>query len=174
MSKPVSPWQNSTPRKPTAPSRQARSRPRQDSDYELPAPGVLALRQAVDLEVIDETELGYKALIDGRWLGLIYREEISQALRTGERLRGWIKALRPDGKIDLSITLLDAEGRDDLDEQILRHLASKGGVALLSDRSPPEEIFRLFRTSKKNFKRAIGRLYKARRIVIEDTRIRAL
>jgi len=154
--------------------KKAPAKPKQDSDYEQPAPGALVERQSVELEVISETDLGYKAVIDDRYIGLIYRDEIPQPLRIGEYLTGWIKTLRPDGKIDLSITLLDAEGREELDEQIMHHLKAKGGVARLSDKSPPEEIFRLFKASKKNFKRAIGRLYKARRIVIEDEQIRVV
>jgi uncharacterized protein len=145
--------------------------PKHDSDYELPAPGVLQVRQPVELQVISETELGFKAVIDDRYIGLIYRDEISQPLRIGEYLKGWIKALRPDGKIDLSITRLDDESRDELEEMILRYLQGKGGSARISDKSSPEEIFRLFKTSKKNFKRAIGRLYKDRQIVISEDQI---
>ncbi len=145
--------------------------PKHDSDYELPAPGALQVRQPVELQVVSETELGFKAVIDDRYIGLIYRDEISQPLRIGEYLKGWIKALRPDGKIDLSITRLDEESRDELDEMIMRYLQAKGGSASISDKSSPEEIFRLFKTSKKNFKRAIGRLYKNRQIVISEDKI---
>jgi predicted RNA-binding protein (virulence factor B family) len=142
-----------------------------DSDYELPAPGALQVRQPVELQVVSETDLGFKAVIDDRYIGLIYRDEISQPLRIGEYLKGWIKALRPDGKIDLSITRLDEESRAGLDEMIMRYLQRQGGSAHISDNSSPEEIFRLFKTSKKNFKRAIGRLYKNRQIIIGDDRI---
>ena len=145
--------------------------PKHDSDYELPAPGALQLRQPVELQIVAETELGFKALIDDRYIGLIYRDEISQPLHIGEYLKGWIKAVRPDGKIDLSITMLDQESRSDLEGMIMRYLQSKGGSARLSDKSSPEEIFRLFKTSKKNFKRAIGKLYKERKIVITDDQI---
>jgi predicted RNA-binding protein (virulence factor B family) len=133
---------------------------KQDTDYDRPAPGALKVQQAVELEIISETDLGYKAAIDDRYVGLIYRSEISQPLHIGQYLKGWIKALRPDGKIDLSITMLDSESREDLDEQILRHLRTKGSAAGLSDKT--------FATSKKNFKRAVGRLYKNRVIVIND------
>lgn len=145
--------------------------PKLDSDYELPAPGALHERQPVELQVVSETDLGFKAVIDDRYIGLIYRSEISQPLRIGEYLKGWIKAVRPDGKIDLSITLLDEDSRDELEAMIMRYLRTKGGSARLSDKSLPEEIFRLFKTSKKNFKRAIGRLYKDRQIIIADDRI---
>ncbi len=143
-----------------------------DDDFEVPAPGALQARQPVELEIVAETELGYKAVIDDRYIGLIYFSEISNPLRIGEYLKGWIKTVRPDGKIDLSITMLDKESRSELEEMIMRHLKSKGGVAQLSDKSSPEEIFRLFKASKKNFKRAIGSLYKSRLIVIADTEIK--
>lgn len=142
---------------------------KQEWDYEdKPAVGALTMGQAVELEVLSETDLGYKAAIDDRYLGLIYRSEIPQPLQPGQYLKGWIKAIRPDGKIDLSITRLDAESREELEEQILAYLRKKGGKAPLSDKTSPEEVHRLFKTSKKNFKRAIGRLYKSRLILIGD------
>lgn len=145
---------------------------KKETDYEYRVePGALVVNQAVELEVIAETDLGYKASIDDRYIGLIYRSEIPQPLRVGQYLKGWIKTLRPDGKIDLSITRLDSESREDLDEDILRHLR-KPGAAPLADSTPSDEVFRLFGTSKKNFKRAVGRLYKSRAIVIDNDRIR--
>jgi predicted RNA-binding protein (virulence factor B family) len=143
-----------------------------DKDYDLPSPGALKARQAVELEILSETDLGYKALIDDRYIGLIYRSEIPGPLKIGQYVKGWIKAIRPDGKIDLSITQLDEGSRDALEEAIMGYLRRKGGSAPISDKSSPEEILKLFGTSKANFKRAIGRLYKSRQIVIEDAKIR--
>ncbi|MEY4640240.1 MAG: hypothetical protein RLZZ227_234 [Pseudomonadota bacterium] len=144
---------------------------KKETDYAYRAePGALEVKQAVELEVLAETDLGYKAIIDDRYIGLIYRSEIPQPLRVGQYLKGWVKAIRPDGKIDLSITQLDSESREDLDDEILRHLR-KSGAAPLADSTPSEEVFRLFGTSKKNFKRAVGRLYKSRAIVIDNDRI---
>lgn len=145
---------------------------KQDKDYELPAPGALTERQAVELEVLAETELGYKALVDDRYIGLLYRSELPQPLAIGQYLKGWIKGLRDDGKIDLTITALDDESRDALDAAILGYLASKGGVAALSDKTDPERIHALFATSKSSFKRALGRLKKSGQIVIGKTEIR--
>lgn len=142
-----------------------------DEDYELPAPGALKPRQPVELEIVAETDIGYKAVIDDRYIGMVFHNEIAVPLKIGSYMKGWIKSVRPDGKIDLSITAMDAESRDALEEQILTYLRSKGGSAKLSDKSSPEEIFRLFKASKKNFKRAIGGLYKARLIVIGDDSI---
>lgn len=140
-----------------------------DFDYR-PPPGALKVQQAVELEVIAETDLGYKCSIDDRYLGLVYRSEVPQPLRVGQYLKGWVKAIRDDGKVDLSITRLDSESREDLDDAILRHLR-KQGAEPLSDKTPSEDIVRLFGTSKKNFKRAVGRLYKERLVVIDDDSI---
>ena len=140
-----------------------------DFDYRPPH-GALKLHQAVELEVIAESELGYKCSIDDRYLGLVYRSEVPQPLRVGQYLKGWVKAIRDDGKIDLSVTRLDSESREDLDDAILRHLR-KPGAEPLSDKTPSEDIVRLFGTSKKNFKRAVGRLYKDRLVIIEDDNI---
>jgi len=147
---------------------------KQDKDYQLPAAGALKVNQSVELEVISETDLGYKAVVDDRYIGLIYRSEISRPLERGQYLTGWIKALRDDGKIDLSITRLDDESRNALEEQIMRYLHKQGGEAPLSDRSTPAEIHGLFGASKSSFKRAIGRLYKAKKILIEDSSLRLL
>jgi predicted RNA-binding protein (virulence factor B family) len=147
------------------------AKPVHDEDFELPAPGALKARQPVELQIVAQTDLGYKAIIDDRYIGMIFFDDISQPLRIGEYLKGWIKALRPDGKIDLSITMLDDESRDELEAAIMSHLQRHGGQARLSDKSSPEEIFRLFKASKKNFKRALGKLYKARKIVITDDSI---
>ncbi len=124
--------------------------------------------QAVDLLIAAKSELGYKAVINGTHLGLIYHQELSQPLTFGEKIRGWIKAIREDGRIDLSINTLDAETRDALSVAILEQLRENGGRLNLSDKSAPGEIFRQFRVSKKNFKRAISGLYKQRQIKIES------
>ncbi|MDY6984479.1 MAG: hypothetical protein SV422_15445 [Pseudomonadota bacterium] len=140
-----------------------------DFDYRPPR-GALTLQQPVELQVIAETELGYKCSIDDLYLGLVYRSEVPQPLRVGQYLKGWVKAIRDDGKIDLSVTRLDSESREELDDAILRHLR-KPGAESLSDKTPSEDIVRLFGTSKKNFKRAVGRLYKERLVVIDDDSI---
>lgn len=127
--------------------------------------------QSVELLIAAKSELGYKAVIDGTHLGLIYHQELSQPLRFGEKIKGWIKNIREDGLIDLSINTLDKESRDALSNEILERLKTAGGRLELSDKSSPEEIFRQFGVSKKNFKRAIGNLYKQRMIQVEATHI---
>lgn len=124
-------------------------------------------RQQVDLLIASKSDLGYKAVVNGEYLGLIFHQELSQPLQFGDRMKGWVKEPRDDGKIDLSIHSLDSHSRNDLADQILAHIKQSGGRAALSDKSSPEEIYRIFKVSKKNFKRALSGLYKQRAIRIE-------
>lgn len=128
--------------------------------------GDLEEGQQVDLIIADETELGFKAVINHAHLGLIYHSELSQPLQLGTKMKGWIKEIRGDGKIDLNINALDTDSRDELEAQILEQLKQENGRIDISDKSPPEAIFAKFKVSKKNFKRAIGSLYKQRLIKI--------
>tara|TARA_R110001592_G_scaffold29350_19_gene106746 strand:+ start:3618 stop:4439 length:822 start_codon:yes stop_codon:yes gene_type:complete len=128
--------------------------------------GDLKEGQQVDLLIADETELGFKAVINHTQLGLIYHSELSQPLQLGTKMKGWIKGIRDDGKINLNINAFDTDTRDALEAQILNRLKQENGRIDISDKSPPEEIFATFKVSKKNFKRAIGSLYKQRLIKI--------
>ena len=128
--------------------------------------GDLEEGQQVDLLIADETELGFKAVINHKQLGLIYHSELSQPLQLGTTMKGWIKSISDDGKINLNINAFDADTRDALEAQILNQLKQENGRIDISDKSPPEEIFATFKVSKKNFKRAIGSLYKQRLIKI--------
>lgn len=131
----------------------------------------LSVGSEVSLLISAKSELGFKAVINNKYLGLVYHEELSQPLRFGLKIKGWVKAIRPDGKIDLSINTLDQKSRDQLETCILRELHQSGGLIELSDKSSPEVIFSVFKVSKKNFKRALSSLYKKRLILIEDTYI---
>ena len=123
--------------------------------------------QAVDLLIFGKTELGYKAVINNTHIGLIYKNEVFQPLTHGEKLKGYIKTIRPDRKIDLCLQLPGKDARDDLSSRILDHLKNNNGVSTLTDKSSPEDIYENFGVSKKNYKKAIGRLYKKRLIRIE-------
>ncbi len=125
----------------------------------------------VDLLIADENELGFKAVINDTQLGLIYHSELSQPLQLGTRMPGWVKEIRDDGKINLNINALDHDTRDALETRILDQLKQENGTIALSDKSSPEEIFETFQVSKKNFKRAIGSLYKQRLITISPKTI---
>lgn len=128
--------------------------------------GDLTPGQQVDLMIIDETDLGFKAAINNKQLGLIYHEELSQPLSIGMKIKGWVKKIRDDGKVNLNINALDNESRDNLEEQILEELRRAGGRLNLSDKSHAEDIYSAFKVSKKNFKRALGSLYKQHLISI--------
>lgn len=124
--------------------------------------------QAVDLLVVERTDLGFKAIVEGRHWGLIHKNELFKFLRAGLRETGYIKEVRADGKISLSLQPVGRAAGDQLSEQILARLREAGGRLALSDKSAPEEIVRLFGVSKGNFKKAIGGLYKQGLIVIHD------
>lgn len=125
----------------------------------------------VELLIASKSELGFKAVINNAYLGLIFHEDLSQPLSLGSRMKGWIKQIREDGKIDLTINTLDKKTRDQLEQKILNKLKQEGGRLMLSDKSSPEVIFKMFKVSKRNFKRALGGLYKQKLIKIEASYI---
>ncbi len=131
-------------------------------------------RQAVNLLVAGRTELGYKAVIDNKYLGLIFRADAYRPLKIGERLPGFVKSIRKDGKIDLLISQATLQGDHDLGEQIIQHLTESGGESQISDKSDPEEIYRIFKVSKKKYKQALGGLFKSKRILIEPGKIKLI
>jgi len=127
--------------------------------------------QGVDLQIADKTDMGYKAIIEKRAWGVIYRNEVFQELRQGQRLRGFIKNVRSDGKIDLSIQKPGYEKVLDLSESVLAVIQAHGGFLDVTDKTSAERIYSLFGISKKTFKKAIGALYKAHRISLEKNGI---
>ncbi len=128
-------------------------------------------RQAVDLLIAGRTDLGYKAVINDQYLGLIFRDDAFRPLKVGERLPGFIKSIRSDGKIDLVISQGTLQGDHDLGEQIIERLRASGGVSTLTDKSQPDEIYRAFKVSKKKYKQALGSLYKSKRILLSAEKI---
>lgn len=130
--------------------------------------------QKVELLIWGRSDMGYKAVVNQRNLGLIFRDDAFRPLRIGEKTSGYIKAIRADGKIDLSLQLQSQQGRDSLSEQIIAHLKAAGGTSQLTDKTPPEVISRQFGVSKGSYKKALGALYKARRIDIGADRITLL
>lgn len=130
--------------------------------------------QEVDLLVSGSSTLGYKAVIDQTHLGLIYHDDAPAKLRPGERRKGYIKEIREDKKINLSLLPPGLSGVDMLADRILVHLAVRGGTSELTDKSPPDAIAKAFGASKKAYKKALGRLYKQRLIRIHPDRIMLL
>jgi len=134
----------------------------------------MAPGEAVDLLIVGESEMGYKAVVNGTHLGLLYKGEVFTPLQPGDKTRGYIKTIRDDRKIDLCLQKQNKAARDDLSERIIALLESSGGVSTLTDYSPPELIYQQFGVSKKNYKKALGHLYKEHRISLEKDRIRLL
>ena len=124
--------------------------------------------QAVELLVVERTDLGFKVIVDGRHWGLLHKNELIKPLRSGQRTTGYIRELREDGKINLSLQPQGREAADSLSEQILARLRESGGRLALSDKSSPEDIVRQFGVSKGSFKKAIGGLYKQGLIVLDE------
>jgi predicted RNA-binding protein (virulence factor B family) len=128
--------------------------------------------QPVRLKIIAQTELGYKAIINGEDEGLLYANEVFRSLRAGQEIDGYIKKIREDGKIDLSLYKEGHQAGEDVAPRILEMLEDLGGFLAVNEKTPPEEIYRLFGVSKKKFKIAIGGLYKRRLILIEEAGLR--
>ncbi|MGJ8678538.1 MAG: CvfB family protein [Akkermansiaceae bacterium] len=130
--------------------------------------------QEVDLMVYAKTDLGYKAIIDGKHSGVLFASDIFRKLAPGEKMKGYIRLVRPDGKIDLSP---DKPGRsriDTLEVRIEKELLAKGGFWELCDSSPAESIYDELGVSKKAFKQATGALFRKRKITIGKDGIRAV
>lgn len=121
-------------------------------------------QEQVDLIVIGETPLGFKAIINSAHIGLLYDNELSEPLTVGQSFKGYINKVRPDGNIDLRRDPSGYTRVAPLAEQILDAIKKNGGTLNLDDKSPPEEIRSMFDVSKKAFKQALGNLYKQRLI----------
>ncbi|MEI7998610.1 MAG: GntR family transcriptional regulator [Candidatus Omnitrophota bacterium] len=132
------------------------------------APSNMAEGDQVDLIIFSQTDMGYKAVVNGDCWGLLYKNEIFQELHEGQKIKGYIKKIREDKRIDLILDKPGFQSESDLSEKIINHLKASGGTCRLSDKTPPEEIYELFGVSKKKFKMVIGNLYKRRLLVIEE------
>jgi predicted RNA-binding protein (virulence factor B family) len=128
--------------------------------------------QKVSLIIADKTELGFKAIVNNTHWGLLYQNELFQPLRKGQKLDGYIKKIRDDQKIDLSLHHPGYGKVVSLTDNILIKLKENDGVLMLSDKSPPEAIYAAFGVSKKVFKQAIGALYKKKLITLDKNGIK--
>lgn len=124
--------------------------------------------EEVDLIVTHITNAGVNVIINEKHRGLIYKNELFEELRTGDRVIGYIKQLRPDGKIDVSRQKIGFEKISDFAERILQELELNDGFLGLHDKSHPDEIKTVLEMSKKTFKQTIGTLYKQKMIVIKE------
>lgn len=128
-------------------------------------------RQAVELMIYSKSDLGFKAVINGTHLGQLYNNEVFCPLHYGEKLTGYIKQIRDDGRIDLMLQLPAHIARDELSEKILQHLKNNDGISNITDKSLPSDISNTFGVSKKTYKKALGLLYKNKQIKIEKHQI---
>lgn len=125
----------------------------------------------VDVLIWQKTELGFKAIVDHKYSGLIYENEVFSSLHTGVKVKAYIKQVREDGKIDLILQKPGFEKVEDFSKQLLDYIEEHGGKISITDKSPAEEIYDVFGVSKKTFKKAVGDLYKKRLIVLKENQI---
>ncbi|MBR4897888.1 MAG: GntR family transcriptional regulator [Prevotella sp.] len=123
---------------------------------------------AVDCLIWQKTDLGFKVIVDNRYQGQLYDNQIFEPLRTGNRLTAYIDHVRQDGKIDLTLQPTGRQHTLDFAEVLLRYLHENDGRCDLGDKSPAELIYDRFKVSKKAYKKAIGDLYRRRLITISD------
>ncbi len=136
-----------------------------------PAPSSLYRGMEVQLIVQQKTPLGFKVIVENKYSGLIYDNQTYQIPHTGDKLTGYIVNIRPDGKLDISIQPIGKSRFRDFSEILYEELQQSNGVLPYSDKSSSEEISARFGVSKKTFKRAIGHLYKEKKILLKENAI---
>lgn len=124
--------------------------------------------EEVDLIISHITEMGINVIINEQHKGLMYKDQVYEDLRTGDRMKGYIKNIRPDNKIDVSLQKAGFENIEPNAEKVLDELRASRGFLRLNDDSHPEDIKTVLKMSKKTFKKAIGTLYKQKLIEIKD------
>ncbi len=128
----------------------------------------------VEALVYQHTELGYKVIVDNRFGGLIFSNEVFRPICIGMRIDAYVKQVRPDGKIDLELQQSGRQKVYDFAYTLLNFLKKQGGYTPFNDKSPAEDIYETFGVSKKTFKKAVGDLYKKHLIVLEPDGIRLM
>lgn len=137
-------------------------------------PAIYEPDDEVNILIYSQTELGYKAIVDNKFWGVLYENEVFRTLKRGQILKAFIKKVRDDGKIDLTLEKPGFEKIDDLTEKIIEKLKANKGFLSVTDKSSPETIYGLFGTSKKTFKKAVGALYKKHIVEISDDGLKLL
>ncbi|WP_300790469.1 S1-like domain-containing RNA-binding protein [uncultured Bacteroides sp.] len=121
----------------------------------------------VEVLVWQKTDLGFKVIVDNKFGGMIFKNEIFTDVRTGMKMTAYIKQVRPDGKIDLELQKGGVKKVEDFADTLLEYIRSNGGSTPLNDKTEADVIYNTFGVSKKTFKKAVGDLYKKRLIVLE-------
>lgn len=124
--------------------------------------------QAVDVLIDDQTDLGINVIVNHRYRGLIYDSELFEQVQRGDRRKGFVKLVRPDGKLDVTLQRPGYAKVEDTADKLLRKLKENNGFLPFGDKSSPEDIARVFEMSKKTFKMTLGKLFKERKVRIED------
>lgn len=124
-------------------------------------------QQLVELLICERTDLGYKAVVNQSVIGLLFNSDVVKPISYGDSLQGYVKHVREDNKLDLCLQLVTREALDALSQEILTFIEAEGGVTTLTDKSAPEEIARQFGVSKSSYKKALGKLYQKRLVLIE-------
>ena len=122
----------------------------------------------VSLLVWQHTNMGYKVIIDNKYQGLVYDNQVFRVLEIGDSLKGYIMQVREDGKVDVALQRSGRQQTLGFADTLLKYMERNGGRCYLHDKSPAEEIYDRFKVSKKVFKKAVGDLYKRRLIEITD------
>jgi uncharacterized protein len=137
-------------------------------------PPLFEVGEAVDLIICSKTEIGYKAIVNNTWWGILYGNEVFQPLNKGQHIKGYIKKVREDDKIDLSLFKPHYTKVDEISNIVMDRLQERGGFLEVTDKSSPETIYDLFGVSKKAYKIAVGKLYKEKLITLEKKGIRLM
>jgi predicted RNA-binding protein (virulence factor B family) len=128
--------------------------------------------QEVSLLISRKNDFGYKAVMNDEYIGLIHKVDVLQQIKVGDKMSGYIKNIREDGKIDLVLQAQGGESIDSLSKDILEFIKKEGGEISITDKSPPEIIYTTFKSSKSNYKKALGKLYKNHLITIQKDKIK--
>ena len=125
-----------------------------------------------DILVWHPTDMGYKVIVDNRYYGLIFRNQVFQPIHTGDRLKAYISNVREDGKLDIALQHTGRQHTQDFAEELLAYLHDHNGICSLGDKSDADHIRDTFHVSKKTFKRAVGDLYKRHLVMAGDYEVR--
>ena len=126
-------------------------------------------RQKVEVLVVQRSDLGYRVIVNNAHWGQIYQNETYQDVNVGDRLTAYVKQVRPDGKVDVTLAMIEKMRVDDLAARIEEYLKAHGGEMTLTDKSSPEDINNAFQCSKKDFKKALGLLYKQKKVTLGES-----
>lgn len=134
----------------------------------------LESNEEVDLIVGETTPLGTAVIVNNKYQGLVYENEVFQELLKGEKMRGFVKEVREDGKVDISLRKIGMDQLEDGAAKIMERLQLNNGTLSIHDKSSPEEIQMMLQMSKKNFKRSLGILYKQKLVLLKDNCIQLI